>query len=72
MPREYENSARDYFASVADNVALDPALRVKAGVEIGTFAAYSGALDRQRISRLSAAAEAAIENYRRHLVATST
>jgi|RhiMetdeSRZDD1v2_1073273.scaffolds.fasta_scaffold31165_10 hypothetical protein len=63
-PNEYQLSAADYFASVAENKELDPELRIKAAVEVGTFAAYSGAMDRQRLSKISMAAEDAIKDYR--------
>jgi hypothetical protein len=66
-PSEYESSAEEYFASVAQNGELDPGLRVKAALEVGTFAAYSGAFERQQLSKISLAAEAAIEEYRRHV-----
>lgn len=66
-PSEYESSAADYFASGAQNEQLDPAVRVKAAVEVGTIAAYSGAFERQQLSKIALAAEAAIEEYRRHV-----
>jgi len=69
-PKDYEYSALDYFASVVENKELDPELRIKAAIEVGTFAAYSGALERQRLSKLSMAAEDAIKKYRVWLAST--
>jgi hypothetical protein len=68
VPKNYEPSAADYFISVMENKELNPDLRIKAAVEVGIFAAYSGALDIQRLSKISMAAEGAIKDYRVWLV----
>jgi hypothetical protein len=62
-PKAYESSAEDYFISVMKNKEFDPELRIKAAMEVGTFAAYSGALDRHRLNQISVAAEDAINDY---------
>jgi hypothetical protein len=64
-PRTYEASPADYFAYVMDNIDLEQQLRIKAAVEVGTLAAYSGALDFQRLAKVSAAAESALAAYAR-------
>jgi hypothetical protein len=63
-PSGYQLSAEDYFSSVVENKELDPELRIKAAIEVGTFAAYSGAMDIQRLNKISIAAEEAIKDYR--------
>jgi hypothetical protein len=69
-PDEHELSAADYFVSVMENKELDPELRIQAAIEVGTFEAYSGALERQRLSKLLMAAEGAIKKYRVWLAST--
>ena len=64
-PRPYETSPQEYFVYVMDNADLAPELRIKAAIEVGTLAAYSGALDWQRLAKVNAAAESAIAAYYR-------
>ena len=67
-PRTYEGSPAEYFMYVMDNVDVDQELRLKAAVEVGTIAAYSGALDYQRLAKVCAAAESALIAYARRAV----
>ncbi len=46
------------------NRALDPELRIKAAAEVGAFAAYAGAFERQRLRKIAWAANGAIKDYR--------
>ena len=69
-PQEDSISAADYFLSVVKNNTLDPELRMKAAAEVGAFAAYAGAFDRQRLRKISRAAEGAIKQYRGWLAST--
>lgn len=66
-PRPYETSPQEYFVYVMDNTDLDSKLRIKAAIEVGTFAAYSGALEWQRLAKVNGAAESAIEAYCRRV-----
>jgi len=70
-PNFYENSAQDYFARIMDDSSLDPGLRVKAAIEVGTFAAYSGGLQLQYLAKVSSAAESALEEYARRFSASA-
>ena len=63
-PDEYESSAEEYLISVMDNKELDPEVRIKAAMEVGTFAAFSGAFEKQCLMKVSIAAEGAIKDYR--------
>ena len=63
-PNEYESSTHEYLMSVMENKDLDPEVRIKAAIDVGTFAAYSGAFEKQRVMKLSIAAERAIKQYR--------
>jgi len=63
-PETDDLSAEDYFLAVVKNAALDPELRIKAAAEVGAFAAYTGAFERQRLSKISRAAKRAIKDYR--------
>ena len=67
-PNDDEPSAEEYFLSVVKNRELDPELRIKAAAEVGAFAAYTGAFERQRLSKISQAAKRAIKDYRLWLV----
>jgi hypothetical protein len=49
---------------VVKNTTLDPELRIKAAAEVGAFAAYAGAFERQRLRKISRAAHRAIKDYR--------
>jgi hypothetical protein len=51
LPRELPKS--QYFLSVVRNPELDPELRIKAAAEVGAFAAYAGAFERQRLRTIS-------------------
>src|SRR5437016_5651728 len=46
-PNDDELSAEEYFLSVVKNRELDPEIRIKAAAEVGAFAAYTGAFERQ-------------------------
>src|SRR5207302_511644 len=63
-PHDDGTSAEEYFLSVVKNRELDPELRIKAAAEVGAFAAYAGAFERQRLRKISRAANAAIKDYR--------
>jgi len=67
-PNDDEPSAEEYFLSVVKNRELDPEIRIKAAAEVGAFAAYTGAFERQRLSKISQAAKRAIKDYRLWLV----
>jgi hypothetical protein len=63
-PNANEPSAEEYFLSVVKNRELDPAIRIKAAAEVGAFAAYVGACERQQLRKISRAAKRAIKDYR--------
>jgi hypothetical protein len=67
-PNADEPSAEEYFLSVVKNRELDPEIRIKAAAEVGAFAAYVGAFERQRLRKISRAAKRAIKDYRLWLV----
>ena len=67
-PEADDLSAEDYFLAVVKNTALDPELRIKAAAEVGAFAAYAGAFERQRLRAIAKAAQRAIKDYRRWLM----
>jgi len=67
-PPEDTVLAEDYFLSVVKNTALDPELRIKAAAEVAVFAAYAGAFERQRLGKISRAANGAIKDYRSWLL----
>jgi hypothetical protein len=52
-PNDDGLSAEEYFLSVVRNPELDPELRIKAAAEVGAFAAYAGAFERQRLRTIS-------------------
>jgi hypothetical protein len=64
-PGPYEGSPQEYFSRIMNDETLAPDLRIKAALEVGTFAAYSGALEYQQLAKINLAAESAIENYSR-------
>jgi hypothetical protein len=63
-PHDDSPSAEEYFLSVVKNRELDPELRIKAAAEVGAFAAYAGAFERQRLRKIAWAANGAIKDYR--------
>src|SRR5262249_38450780 len=63
-PNDDRPSAEEYFLSVVKNTKLDPEIRIKAAAEVGAFAAYAGAFERQRLREISRAANGAIKDYR--------
>ena len=67
-PNADEPSAEEYFLSVVKNRELDPEIRIKAAAEVGAFAAYVGAFERQQLRKISRAAKRAIKDYRLWLV----
>jgi hypothetical protein len=67
-PNDDEPSAEEYFLWVVKNRELDPEIRIKAAAEVGAFAAYAGAFERQRLRKISRAAKRAIKDYRLWLV----
>ena len=67
-PQDDEPSAEEYFLSIVKNRELDLELRIKAAAEVGAYAAYAGAFERQRLRKISRAANRAIKDYRLWLV----
>lgn len=68
-PAHFELSPQDYFARVAQDEHLPADVRVKAAVEVGTYAAYVGALEKQALAKVNGAAENALERYSRSFAA---
>ena len=62
-PHDDGLSVEAYFLSVVKNTDLDPELRIKAAAEVGAFAAYAGAFERQRLRKIAWAAHGAIKDY---------
>jgi len=62
-PHDDGPSVEAYFLSVVKNTNLDPELRIKAAAEVGAFAAYAGAFERQRLRKIAWAANGAIKDY---------